>query len=894
MRNKIKGEKRKLQFKKRKSKATATALFLMFAIAISMVALPAVSAQGSKKTYFVFGATPNPVGVNQETIITVGITDQLASALYGWNDISITVTRPDNVVETLSGIRTDSTGLTGKTYRPTMAGNYTLQGHFPEQKAPATTSAYVVNTTMLASDSDKLTLVVQEEPIQYYPTLPLPTEYWTRPIDDQLREWAPIAGSWLTTPRNFYAVGNDYAPDTAHILWTKPLTSGGLVGGALNAYQATDQDVTNIGYENGDAYEGKWGGSFGGSATIIMGGKLYYNKYASADPYKEIICVDLHTGEQLWSRVFLNNLTLTRGQLHFWQTYDNQGVYDYLWTGGSAASLLQIGANITSPGTIWCAFDPFTGDFVYALYAIPSGTFDYGPKGELLIYTISTSGGYMLLWNSTNIPQLYAGRDYLSMAWGQWQPMGKIVNATGLTGVTIGAGFGGFPPGVPYTPYFLPLGLNGYMWNMTIPKGLPGSVRAIFTGDKIVGALINQTHVIAWGLNLNSSKGTIGQLLYQETYNAPADWLAGNQTIGLGAISNIDGVFTVNAKESRLRYGFSTVDGKYKWTISEPIAMLGHLTGGPSGEGGTIAYGKLFCGTVSGVIQAFDVTNGQLAWKYDINDPHMQVLWSNNWPSGHLIVTDGKIYIGQMEHSENQPLPRGGPFVCLNATTGEVIWRANGLFRQTVWGGRAVIGDSIIATMDTYDQRVYAIGKGPSATTVTAPDTIQPFGKAVLVKGMVTDVSPGTKSAGLAMRFPNGVPAVSDANMSDWMLYVYKQFARPADAVGVEVVISVLDPNNNCYEVGRATSDASGAFGIAFTPEVPGKYTIYASFDGSGAYYGSSAETFINVESAPEPTPAPTPSPAPMTDTYVLGIGAGAIIAIVVVGLVIILLLRKR
>jgi hypothetical protein len=275
-------------------------------------------------------------------------------------------------------------------------------------------------------------------------------------------------------------------------------------------------------------------------------------------------------------------------------------------------------------------------------------------------------------------------------------------------------------------------------------------------------------------------------------------------------------------------------------------------------------------------------------------DPYMQVLWSNNFPVGHLIATDGKIYIANLEHSVNQPLPRGGPFICLNATTGEEIWRADGLFRQTVWGGRAVIGDSIIATMDTYDQRVYAIGKGPSATMVTAPDIGVTLGKSVLVQGMVTDTSPGTEEYGLRARFPDGVPAVSDANMSEWMLYVYKQFERPADVMGVEVVVSVLDPNTNLYEVGRTTSDDSGFFKMSFTPEVPGEYTIVASFEGSSAYYGSFAKTAINVEEAPAATPEPTPTPAPMTDTYVLGIGAGAIIAIIVIGLVIILMLRRR
>src|SRR4030042_831923 len=188
----------------------------------------------------------------------------------------------------------------------------------------------------------------------------------------------------------------------------------------------------------------------------------------------------------------------------------------------------------------------------------------------MLIYTIDLTRGYMLMWNSTNIPALYASTNYLSMAWGQWQPMGKIVNATGIAGVTIGGGmFGMPPPPDPYIAPSTPLGLNGYQWNMTIPKDLPGSVRGVFTQDKIVGAVINTTHVIAWGLNLNPSKGTIGQLLFKETWNAPADWLEGNQTIGLGAMSNIDGVFTVNAKESRLRYGFSTTKGKYLWKLSE-------------------------------------------------------------------------------------------------------------------------------------------------------------------------------------------------------------------------------------------------------------------------------------------------------------------------------------
>src|SRR3972149_9616597 len=119
------------------------------------------------------------------------------------------------------------------------------------------------------------------------------------------------------------------------------------------------------------------------------------------------------------------------------------------------------------------------------------------------------------------------------------------------------------------------------------------------------------------------------------------------------------------------------------------------------------------------------------------------------------------------------------------------------MFRNTRWGGNGVIGDSIIATMDTYDQRVYAIGKGPTAVTTTASPKVSVEGSSVLIEGTVTDISPSTNDAALQMRFPSGVAAVSDESMTPWMLYVYKQFERPTNATGVTVTIDVIAANGN-------------------------------------------------------------------------------------------------
>jgi hypothetical protein len=201
-----------------------------------------------------------------------------------------------------------------------------------------------------------------------------------------------------------------------------------------------------------------------------------------------------------------------------------------------------------------------------------------------------------------------------------------------------------------------------------------------------------------------------------------------------------------------------------------------------------------------------------------------------------------------------------------------------------------------MTTMDTYDMRLYAVGKGPTAMTVDAPLTGVPLGSSITLRGTVTDNSPGVKSDALMLRFPNGVQAVSDASQSDWMLYVYKQFARPTDASGVQITLSVVDSNGNYRTIGTTTSDANGFFSYNWKPDIPGKYTVYASFEGSNAYYPSHAVSAFSVDSAAS-TPGPTQQV--LTDLatsselmmYIVGATIAIIIAIAVVGL---LVLRKR
>ncbi len=201
------------------------------------------------------------------------------------------------------------------------------------------------------------------------------------------------------------------------------------------------------------------------------------------------------------------------------------------------------------------------------------------------------------------------------------------------------------------------------------------------------------------------------------------------------------------------------------------------------------------------------------------------------------------------------------------------------------------MGDSVIALYNTYDQQVYGIGKGPSAMTVEVPMAVVTMGSSVIIQGTVTDVSPGTSQTSVKLRFPNGVPAVSDESVGEWMKYVYVQFPRPTDTKGVDVTLSVLDANNNYREIGTAKANSDGFFTFNWKPDIEGQFTVYASFAGSKSYYPSHALSSFSVDPAPTPTQTPE-YPQPIDNTMtIVGVGVAILAAIAVVGL---LLYRKK
>jgi len=315
-------------------------------------------------------------------------------------------------------------------------------------------------------------------------------------------------------------------------------------------------------------------------------------------------------------------------------------------------------------------------------------------------------------------------------------------------------------------------------------------------------------------------------------------------------------VFFVRCSETCQWSAYNLDNGEFLWK-TEPELSWNYFYE----TNGEIAYDRLYTTGMSGRVYAYDIKTGEIDWTYDAVSPAGESA-APNYHERLSIIADGKIYVSSTEHSPGDPKSRGNPIVCLDAETGEKIWDIS--YFRCSWGCEPLLADGIIVGLDTYDNRIYAFGTGPSKTTVTAPKTAIPLGSSVVIEGTVTDQSPGTQDYSLTARYPNGVPAIADQHMTEWMEHLYHQFPMPENAEGVEVVLTTLDPNGNTYEIGRTTASISGTFGCAINPPVPGLYKIIATFEGSDSYYSSYAETYLIVEEVPSTSMAIEPEqPAP-------------------------------
>jgi len=878
---------------KNKSKLSVVSLIALLVFSSALATLPLVSAHDPAwqiPTFAYLVVSPDPIGVHQTGFIVMWL-DKVPPTAGGvggdrWTGFTVAVSKPDGTTQTLGPFVSDATSAYATLFTPDQVGTYSFVFNFPGQTASrnhpvsgiqGSNSAYIGDYYMPSSTSTSIT--VQADPVASPPTYPLPTRYWTRPIEGQNTAWSGIASNYLGGTGNIIdkVQPEGSAPNSGHILWTKPYQDGGIVGGDY-------WSVPSAAYYTGLSYEGKM------NNPIIMYGRLYYDSSlgdgASNGPYT---CVDLATGETLWTNP---DISPSFGMLYLYESMNQHGV-------------IGDGYLIQSSGSTWRFYDARTGAGLFNMTGVPSGfgsgffggygTGALGPEGQVLNYQFNINNQWLACWTSAAEPDspLVATPGTSTNAY-QYRPIGKSADMS-----------------------------KNYLWNVSLPALPAGSsiIRAI-PGDMILFSTTISIGFFGWGTNpytvtaISLKKGSEGNLLWQKSYDPPP----GNMSRSFGPVDPESRVFVLTDKETMQWTGFSLDTGQQLWGPVgnfRDFQYYGQVSNPPAP--GHVAYGNLYIGGYGGELHCFDMKTGALKWVYNDTFSGDQTPWGL-YTLFVGAIADGKVYCYSSEHSPNIPLYKGSEVRCIDAYTGEEVWGLMSWYAIGSFGQTAIpVADGKIAYLNVYDMQIYCIGQGPSAVTVDAPATAVSEGQSLLIRGTVTDVSVGAKKLVEDGKF-NVVPAVSDESQSAWMEYLYMQKPMPTDVTGVSVKILVTDPSGVTSWVGTAVTDEMGNFAYSMSLQNEGVYKVTALFEGSNSYYGDSQTTYFVVgpaapvasptvapttqptvapTTAPPATPTPTASPSvvpepeaqPNADIYIIAAAAAVIIVVVAVAAV---FLRKR
>ncbi|MEM0314314.1 MAG: hypothetical protein QXQ41_07180, partial [Candidatus Bathyarchaeia archaeon] len=176
------------------SKLSAFAYACLILLIVSAFPLSALSQQVPEVTTYAFlSVSPNPVGKGQTVAVMFWLDSAppTAAGAMGdrWEGFTVRITKPDGTTETKGPYRSDAVGGAYFTYTPDQVGTYKFQFSFPGQTLNAVTilGKTYPQIRYKACNSRIVELVVQEQPIESWPEYPLPTSYWTRPINAELR-----------------------------------------------------------------------------------------------------------------------------------------------------------------------------------------------------------------------------------------------------------------------------------------------------------------------------------------------------------------------------------------------------------------------------------------------------------------------------------------------------------------------------------------------------------------------------------------------------------------------------------------------------------------------------------------------------------------------------------
>ncbi|MGE5638023.1 MAG: PQQ-binding-like beta-propeller repeat protein, partial [Chloroflexota bacterium] len=776
----------------------------------SSMPLPAgVTADQTFATVAHLSFRPNPVGLGQPLLVNMWMQPPIQVTNYFKNAFTVTFTKPDGKTETigpLSSFQGDATAWFEQVvdqvgtwklkfdfagaYFP--AGNYTTRaGQFSGTLGIDRNAEFPLSVYYKPSSDGPYEFVVQEQLVASWPPSALPTDYWTRPISPENREWWIIAGNYPATgivgggsnwPANTNTYMSNYgyipyvqAPNTAHVVWKRQNAISGLIGGTMGQMSLT---------------------SGGGNPSLIYAGRGYQTltKIVDGKPTSVWQCYNIRTGEVYWERT---DLTQVPTMISYVTSTVQLVPGTEASPTGMSVSLLYVG------GGRLIKYDPWIGNINLNISIAPltTGTM-YAPDRFLSVQNIGNTSkpNYRLIeWNVTG-----------------YVPIGTSTITIGILNNV------SFP--------FSSIGTADYESMIAVStqsiRSVPASgVPASWEATAAVNGAVSYSQRLM-GVSLRT-----GQLLW----NITTDESLGTQGFFSGSTAVADhGKYAVRLNDGKF-HCWDLNSGKELWQSeisSWPWGNFGIY--GINSYGGMIIYAQY-----DGVV-AYNWNDGKIAWRYKYTAEYpYETPYQDNYPfyDSNVRIADGKVYASNTEHTTSQPITRGWSMHCINVTTGEGVWNLTGAMSP------GAVADGYLTASNSYDGYMYVFGKGQTKTTVTAPDVVVPKGTGVVIKGTILDQSPAQ---------PN-TPCVSKDSMSTQMEYIHLQ--HPVDGVGHNIqmtgvlgTLAAIDSSGSYVNIGTVTTSAYyGTYEMVWTPSNEGTYKIIASFAGDDSYGSSAASTAISV-----------------------------------------------
>ncbi len=248
-----------------------------------------------------------------------------------------------------------------------------------------------------------------------------------------------------------------------------------------------------------------------------------------------------------------------------------------------------------------------------------------------------------------------------------------------------------------------------------------------------VAAITNTAAGEAYGERLMAASLTTGQLLWNVTTDLS------DNTLGVYNPSTAvadHGKFAMRLNDGHF-HCWDLNTGKELW-----VSQLSSYPWGIFGVYGVdSAYGLLYYPQYDGVA-AYNWTNGQVAWLYQYKAQYpYETSYNDSYPfyDASVRIADGVLYTDNTEHTPTEPLTRGWSLHAINATTGEGIWNITGSMTP------GAIANGYLTASNGYDGYMYVLGKGQSATTVSAPQTQVTVGTNAIISGTILDQSPANR-----------------------------------------------------------------------------------------------------------------------------------------------------